>query len=195
MPWRNGAGITLEIAREPSAHSELLWRLSLATVATSGPFSNYAGYRRSVTLIDGDGFRLGIGGQKPVVLDCVGATALFPGEASTTCTLINGASSDLSLMVREPGAIVAVTRIQLTASRVMPLRAGVLKALFFLQSGIILLTPSDSEMADSEERAEMEFAAHDTLLLGPQAAVVSARPFSAGAAELLLLTWKPASPA
>ena len=74
MPWRNGMGVTREIAREPAEGEDFRWRLSLATVASSGPFSSYAGYRRSVTLIEGEGFQLKLGAQDPWVLDRVGAT-------------------------------------------------------------------------------------------------------------------------
>ena len=192
MPWRNGAGVSLEIAREPAAGSEFLWRLSLATVATSAPFSNFAGYRRSVTLVDGEGFRLGIGGQEAVVLDSVGATAWFPGGAPTSCALINGLSSDLSLMVREPGEIVSVTRIQSAAALDVPLRAGALKAVFCLMDGAILTHP-DSPTASRRARAEIKLAMHDTVLVGPQAAAVSVLPSSSMPADLLLLTWMTAS--
>lgn len=192
MPWRNGSGVTLEIAREPPAGGDFLWRLSLAPVAVSGPFSNYAGYRRAVTLIDGAGFRLGIGGREPVVLDSVGATALFPGDASTSCVLIHGVSSDLSLMVREPGAIISVIRVQHAAARIVPLQAGALKALFCLAAAAILAHPDDP-MASSRAGAEMKLAAHDTVLMGPQAAAVSVRPSSNVPADLLLLTWQAAS--
>jgi environmental stress-induced protein Ves len=193
MPWRNGSGVTLEIAREPAAGSDFQWRLSLATVATSGPFSTYAGYRRSVTLIDGDGFRLGIGDSDPVVLNSVGATALFPGDASTVCALINGPSSDLSLMVREPGAIVSVTRVQCVAAQVTPLQAGALKALFCLSEDAILALADDS-MAGSQGRDDIALALHDTLLLGAQTGAVSVRPSPIGPADLLLLTWRVAGP-
>src|ERR1700722_4668538 len=111
MPWRNGMGVTREIARDPATGEDFRWRLSLATVASSGPFSSYAGYRRSVTLIEGKGFELRVGSQDPLVLDRVGATALFPGDAAARCTLINGPSTDMSLMVRLPGSILSVVRI------------------------------------------------------------------------------------
>ena len=39
MPWKNGQGITHEIAREPAAGDSFLWRLSIAEVAADGDFS------------------------------------------------------------------------------------------------------------------------------------------------------------
>jgi uncharacterized protein len=193
MPWRNGSGVTLEIAREPATGGEFLWRLSLASVATSAAFSNYAGYQRCVTLIAGAGFRLTIGDQAPVVLDEVGASAFFPGDAPTDCELTDGACSDLSLMVREPGAIVSVTRIQGAAARVVPLLAGARAAVFCLTGGTLLSYAPDPA-ADSPVHTETKLAMHDTVLIGLQTAALSLRPSSTTPLDLLLLTWKTASP-
>jgi environmental stress-induced protein Ves len=190
MPWRNGSGTTLEIAREPLAGSEFLWRLSLATVATDGPFSNYAGYRRSVTLIAGAGFRLAIDDRRPVVLDSIGASALFDGAAAVDCALIAGACSDLSLMVRAPGAIVAVRRLQGEEIRVLPLAAAVLNAVFCLR-GSALLSPPQAPMEADPLRPALQLAQHDTVLIGPGQAPRSLRVHPDALAELLLLTWTP----
>jgi environmental stress-induced protein Ves len=184
MPWRNGTGVTLEIAREPGVGNDFEWRLSLATVASSGPFSNYAGYARSVTLIAGEGFQLGIGDQEPVILDRLAATALFPGNAPTHCTLVTGPSSVLSQMVREPGAIISVSRIQGVAPVTVPLEAEALKAIFCLRDGTRLAAPA---------QAELELALHDTVLLARQLTSVSLSPPGEPPADLLLLTWKDAS--
>jgi uncharacterized protein len=192
MPWRNGGGMTLEIAREPPEGSEFLWRLSVATVTGSGPFSNFTGYRRSVTLIAGAGFRLDTGGEHPVVLNSVGATASFSGAASTRCALINGVCSDLSLMIREPGAIISVIRIHGAATRAVPLEADALKAVFCLAGGTRLRCP-DTPIAGGRAAAEIEIAAHDTVLVGRQVTSLSVRPATGVLADLLLLTWKPAS--
>jgi uncharacterized protein len=190
MPWRNGSGTTLEIAREPVAGSEFLWRLSLATVATDGPFSNYAGYRRSVTLIAGAGFRLAIDDRRPVVLDSIGASALFDGAAAVDCALIAGACSDLSLMVRAPGAIVAVRRLQGEEIPVLPLAAAVLNAVFCLR-GSALLSPPQAPMEADPLRPALQLAQHDTVLIGPDQAPRSLRVHPDALAELLLLTWTP----
>lgn len=52
MDWKNGAGRTREIVREDDGGG-LVWRLSLATVVRSGPFSIFPGLERVITLIDG----------------------------------------------------------------------------------------------------------------------------------------------
>jgi environmental stress-induced protein Ves len=197
MPWRNGKGVTQEIAREPREGDDFHWRLSLATVASNGPFSSYAGYRRSVSLIDGEGFQLGIDGQDPVVLDWFGATLLFPGDAPTHCTLINGPATDLSLMVREPGAIISVIRIRdIAAPAVLPLDPVALKAVFCLRGAIVLAHADDSMTCNdsrTQTRSQIQLALHDTVLLDRQATSVSLTPSPGMSADLLLLTWTPAS--
>jgi environmental stress-induced protein Ves len=160
---------------------------------TSGPFSNYAGYQRCVTLIAGAGFHLAIGPQAPVVLDAVGASAFVPGDTPTDCVLIDGACNDLSLMVREPGAIISVTRIQLGARGVVPLLAGARAAVFCLTGGTLLTAASDPA-ADGPAHAEIKLAMHDTVLMGLTTAALSLRPTSSTPLDLLLLTWATASP-
>jgi len=54
MAWKNGQGMTREIAREPG-DGDFLWRLSIAEVAASGDFSLFPGYDRTITLIEGAG--------------------------------------------------------------------------------------------------------------------------------------------
>ena len=57
QPWKNGGGITHEIARE-DRDGALLWRLSIAEVASDGPFSAFTGLSRILTVIEGAGLHL-----------------------------------------------------------------------------------------------------------------------------------------
>ncbi len=57
QPWKNGGGITHEIARKDDGNG-LLWRLSIAEVASDGPFSAFTGLSRILTVIDGAGLWL-----------------------------------------------------------------------------------------------------------------------------------------
>ncbi|MFY2823892.1 HutD family protein [Ruegeria sp. MALMAid1280] len=56
-PWKNGRGTTREIASQ-SVQGTLAWRLSLAMVESDGPFSNFYGLERILTVVRGDGMRL-----------------------------------------------------------------------------------------------------------------------------------------
>ncbi len=99
--WRNGGGTTREIVSwppyaEPDAFD---WRVSIATIAASGPFSTFPGVERTIMLLDGDGVRLRSDGFDQA-LDVPHEPFAFDGEAAVECTLLGGTSSDLNLMVR-----------------------------------------------------------------------------------------------
>ena len=98
MPWRNGLGTTTEIAIEPLAEGRFRWRLSIADVAVSGPFSDFAGYDRVITVASGAGMRLAVAGRAPVALTLASAPYAFSGDAATVCTLIDGPIRDFNLM-------------------------------------------------------------------------------------------------
>jgi hypothetical protein len=95
-------------------------------------------------------------------------------------------------MVREPGTITSVIRIRDTVERAVPLLAGALKAVFCLRGGT-LRTHTAGPMAASQAHAEIELAAHDSVLMGPQTVALTVPASSIAPADLLLLTWRAAS--
>ena len=97
--WRNGGGTTREIARCPSdASAPLLWRLSLADIGKTGPFSSFPGVQRTLVLLDGGGLTLQIAGQGGVPLRARGDTCTFDGHATVTAHLHAGPCRVLNLM-------------------------------------------------------------------------------------------------
>ena len=50
--WKNGGGVTHEIIRVP-AEGDFHWRLSVAEIDRSGPFSDFTGYSRTMVLLAG----------------------------------------------------------------------------------------------------------------------------------------------
>jgi environmental stress-induced protein Ves len=179
MPWKNGGGSTLEIAREPALPDEFQWRLSLATISASGPFSSYPGHRRAVTLIEGAGFRLEVEGQDVMQLSECGTSALFAGEARTSCQLIAGPSTDLSLIVRAPGAISSVNKEACDITRSFVAPPNVLQAFFCLDEGL----------AFAQGDSIVPLALHDTILLGTDSLRCDFSTFRPGA-KLLRLAWQ-----
>lgn len=179
MPWKNGAGTTLEIAREPASPAEFQWRLSLASIAASGPFSSYPGYRRAVILVEGAGFRLDVEGQEPVRLSENGTSVLFAGAARTSCELLHGPSTDLSLMVREPGGISSVNIETCDTFRSFAAPRSALQAFFCLDAGL----------AFAQENTIVPLARHDTILLltdSPRCDFSTLKP----GARLVRLVWQ-----
>jgi environmental stress-induced protein Ves len=103
MPWRNGGGTTAEIAFEPSdGPTGFRWRLSLADVASEGPFSAFPGCSRTIMLLSGPGMELTIteAGAAPHTtrLDQPHQPFDFDGEAETSCRLIDGPVRDLNVI-------------------------------------------------------------------------------------------------
>lgn len=104
MPWKNGGGMTTEILTEPKPEGGHHWRLSIAEVAQSGPFSDFSGYDRTIILIEGSGFTLDFESAPSKRIDRLYEPFAFDGGWKTDCTLINGPIRDFNLMAaREAG--------------------------------------------------------------------------------------------
>jgi len=101
VPWKNGGGITHEALRVPLAGATFRWRVSVAQIDVSGPFSNFAGYQRRMVLLRGSGVRLTFDGSHRKDLLAVGDLAEFDGGVSTGCELLDGPCTDLNLMVSD----------------------------------------------------------------------------------------------
>ncbi|SAK54408.1 hypothetical protein AWB76_01977 [Caballeronia temeraria] len=105
-PWKNGGGVTREIAAGPHGASfdAFAWRLSLADVASDGAFSTFAGVDRVLVLLDGAGMRLTQADGGVHALDAPLAMARFAGETPIHATLIDGPTRDFNVMVRRDQA-------------------------------------------------------------------------------------------
>lgn len=101
MPWKNGGGITHEVAREPAQGESFEWRLSLARIDRSGPFSDFSGYLRIMLLLEGEGFTLRSPGEPERVFRPRGEAQRFDGALPVQCELAGSSCTDLNLMVRD----------------------------------------------------------------------------------------------
>ena len=99
--WKNGGGSTREIACWPpgSTLDDFDWRVSIATIAASGPFSVFPGVDRTIVLLEGDGMRLK-GDGVHALLDTPGEAFEFSGDVAVDCTLLGEASTDFNVMCR-----------------------------------------------------------------------------------------------
>jgi environmental stress-induced protein Ves len=121
-PWKNGGGITHEAIREPEGGDPFRWRVSVAHIDASGPFSEFAGYDRKMVLLRGAGIDLNFGDGTHKALRKVGELVEFDGGLAAHCDLLSGPCVDLNLMVsNSDGAAVRVERftesVALRASR------------------------------------------------------------------------------
>jgi len=100
MPWKNGLGVTEEIAIAPEGATladPFLWRLSSALVQADGPFSLFPGYDRTLVVIEGAGMKLDADGKR-TTLARLDAPFVFPGEASVMSALSEGPIRDFNVM-------------------------------------------------------------------------------------------------
>jgi hypothetical protein len=98
-PWKNGGGITHEALRMPESGDPFRWRVSVAHIDASGPFSDFAAYDRKMVLLQGAGIELRFSDGTHKALRQVGELVEFDGALSTYCELLKGPCVDLNLMV------------------------------------------------------------------------------------------------
>jgi hypothetical protein len=113
IPWKNGGGLTRELMVWPDAQS-WFWRMSVATLARSGPFSTFDGVERWFAVLTGAGVQLDLG------MACAAARyeltpdtlpLCFAGESLVDCTLIDGAAEAFNLMLRRGSAQGCMVRV------------------------------------------------------------------------------------
>jgi uncharacterized protein len=103
QPWKNGAGLTREIAVGPKGGtvSDFDWRFSLAEVERDAPFSAFPGIARCIVLLHGAGMRLRSDrGEFDHRLDQPLVPYHFSGDTPLSATLIDGPSSDFNVMAQ-----------------------------------------------------------------------------------------------
>ena len=102
MPWKNGGGETVEIAVFPEGAglSQFDWRVSMARVDDDGPFSNFPGIDRTLSILEGAGIMLNIEGRAARRLIIESAPHPFPADVATSAGLIAGPVVDFNVMTR-----------------------------------------------------------------------------------------------
>ena len=137
-PWRNGGGVTREVARHPRTpfpptvpqtapegtgqDGAWDWRVSIAEVSKAGPFSAYAGMDRVLTVIDGDLLLLSVDGAEHPLEKY--RPFRFSGDADSAGALPTGDIRDLNVITRN-GAFKGYTSIiELSKKRAHPVFAG-----------------------------------------------------------------------
>jgi hypothetical protein len=106
MPWKNGLGLTFEIARGPHHDTDDFdWRISMAEVEQDSEFSLFQGKQRIISVLSGAGMNLSLAstatdqGQTVQVLPRT--LFAFDGELRVCCGLPDGPIRDLNLIYRK----------------------------------------------------------------------------------------------
>ncbi|WP_417809829.1 HutD family protein [Thioclava sp.] len=113
QPWKNGGGLTWEIAAFPegAGFEDMQWRLSMAEVASDGAFSAFAGIDRTLAVLSGAGMVLEFAQGGSIALDTSAPPLSFPGEAAIHARLTDGPILDLNIMTRRGAWAHRVERI------------------------------------------------------------------------------------
>jgi hypothetical protein len=105
-PWKNGSGSTRELACFPAGASmdNFDWRISIAEVDESGPFSLFPGVDRVIALLHGAGMWLDVRDGRSHALTNPLEPFVFSGEDKVHAKLVSGPSIDFNVMCRRDKA-------------------------------------------------------------------------------------------
>lgn len=166
MPWKNGGGTTTEIAVSPEGASldGFDWRVSMARVEGSGPFSSFADIDRTLSVLEGEGIVLDVAGQPAVRLTPASAPFAFPADLPTSAALIAGPITDLNVMTRRSRTLHSVERLTISQPVDITIQAG---------STLVLCHKGEAVLP---EAGSVRLGPLDTLLLGPNAPILKVEP-------------------
>ncbi|GBQ98447.1 hypothetical protein AA23498_3230 [Acetobacter nitrogenifigens DSM 23921 = NBRC 105050] len=109
-PWKNGGGVTREIAVARDDDERVLWRLSVADIARDGPFSSFERTDRSMALLNGSGLDLAFSDSgNTLSLDRCGAILRYPGAPGPLARLRAGPCRAVNFMNSAGAAPMALT--------------------------------------------------------------------------------------
>lgn len=146
-PWRNGGGVTRELASHRKAASgqdaSWDWRVSIADVSKAGDFSSFPGMERVLTVIDGELLLLTVDGAEHPLEKY--RPFRFSGEARSSAKLPTGDIRDLNIIARR-GAFKGYTSIvELSKKRAHPVSEGQLAVLLEGKASVAPRTEAGSE--------------------------------------------------
>ena len=98
--WRNGMGVSWDIASDPPGADDFGWRFAIARIDADVPFSNYPGIDRIFTLIEGNGLDLAFEGRPSLAVHRRFVPHPYPCDVPTFCRLRAGPCRALNLFTR-----------------------------------------------------------------------------------------------
>jgi environmental stress-induced protein Ves len=149
-PWRNGGGVTRELASHPKAASAQDgawdWRVSIADISKAGDFSVFPGMERVLTVVDGELLLLTVDGAEHPLEKY--RPFRFSGEASTHGALPTGDIRDLNVITRTGTFKGYTSIIELSKKRAHPVFEGQLAVLL---QGQATVSPGAAEEPEGGE--------------------------------------------
>lgn len=130
-PWRNGGGVTRELASHPKAASAQDgawdWRVSIADLTKAGDFSAFPGMERVLTVVDGELLLLTVDGAEHPLEKY--RPYRFSGEAAAHGALPTGDIRNLNVITRAGSFRGFTSIIELSKKRAHPVFEGQLAVL------------------------------------------------------------------
>lgn len=176
--WKNDAGWTTGLARQPPGEEPFDWRVSIAEIETDGAFSAFPGCDRQIALLDGIGMLLQIDDAEPVEMRDRLQFVAFAGEARTSTRLLSGPVRDFNVIWRRETVSAEVLRRPLVGPMV-----------FFADGHATWFVYVAAGTATLKNRDDLpELQAGDSLLLEPDADTASVVLHGGG--ELVLIKFR-----
>jgi len=160
MLWKNGAGFTLEIARS-QGDADFDWRISMADVTTSGPFSLFPNKQRIISVLNGKGMVLHVDDLTAKTLN-QGDIFAFHGESQVQSELVDGAIRDLNLIYDSAKFHARFQRVESTEEQT-----------FLSSADLIFIFNQGGETQVNVDDHSVQLAAHETLKIEKNASVTS----------------------
>lgn len=98
--WRNGMGVSWDIASDPPGSEDFGWRFAIARIDQDVPFSNYPDVDRIFTLVEGNGLDLDFEGRPGLAVHQLFVPHPYPCDVKTYCRLVDGPCRALNLFMR-----------------------------------------------------------------------------------------------
>lgn len=106
--WRNGMGVSWDIASASTDGEDFGWRLAIARIDADVPFSVYPGVDRIFTLFEGGGLDLDLEETGTLACHSLYVPYPFPGDVPARCRLRAGPCRALNLFTRRESWSAAV---------------------------------------------------------------------------------------
>jgi hypothetical protein len=155
IPWKNGGGITHDVALSANGPDDFAWRVSIADIERPGPFSSYPGIDRAFVPVRGR-VRLTLA-DRPVTIGPADEPLAFPGEAAVFAEPLTGTVEALNVMTRRGAAQGALRRI--TGGHATPV------------TGTLLVLAMAPTRVRCDREGWQSLARHDAALIEPPCAL------------------------
>jgi environmental stress-induced protein Ves len=172
LPWRNGLGSTVELLAEtPNKNEAFSWRLSIASVANDGPFSDFSGYDRTLLLLEGSGITLNKPNGIFKVLNSSFDYANFKGEDLIDATLHNGPIKDFNIMTLRSICTSSVTAIDENSESLLNINADKL-LVYSIKPVNIQIGLEASISLEANHLLQFNYYINNTMILDKTQAIV-----------------------